>query len=120
MSKYLFIAKAVHHVNNKICELNGEQTIVWEDMPEHMRQGLINAVQANLPPKEGHEAWLRNRLQNGWSLGAVKDIANKLSPCLVPYDELPYDQRIKDTVRLGIVEYLSAHVHDNEVMHETT
>ena len=109
-TKSVFIAKAVHHVNNKICEINGEQALSWEDLPTYMKDGLISAVEVNLPPREGHEAWMKNRLENGWTLGTVKDIEKKTSPCLIPYEELPYAQRIKDSVRQGIVEYLTKHI----------
>jgi len=100
------IARCVHHVNNKICELNNEQTIAWEDTPKHMQDGLISAINDNLSPREGHINWMMNRLANGWKLGAEKSIENKISPCLIPYEELPYAQRIKDSVRQGIVEFL--------------
>lgn len=36
-----------------------------------------------------HEVWARNRINEGWSLGAERDDANKKHPCLVRYDDLP-------------------------------
>lgn len=101
----VFIARLVHHVNNAICADNNEQGIAWKDAPGHMQAALLQAVKENLPAKEAHEAWMRSRLENGWVLGLVKDIENKISPCLIPYEELPYSQRIKDTVCMAIVEF---------------
>ena len=36
-----------------------------------------------------HEQWTKGRLEEGWSLGAVRNDSLKQTPCLVPYDELP-------------------------------
>ncbi len=44
-----------------------------------------------------HEEWMRERLDYGWSYGKDKDNENKVSPYLVPYDEL--SEEIKDLDR---------------------
>lgn len=46
-----------------------------------------------------HEDWMRERIQNGWTLGP-KDVAHKVSPYLVPYDEL--SEEIKDFDRNAV------------------
>ena len=46
--------------------------------------------------EEEHEQWMAERLSRGWSLGD-KDVEDKRSPYLVPYDELP--EEIKDLDR---------------------
>ena len=38
--------------------------------------------------KEEHERWVNERLAADWRLGPGRDIANKISPYLVPYDRL--------------------------------
>lgn len=55
---------------------------------------------------------MRIRLQNGWTYGPVKDVEAKKHPNLVPYDELPPDQRAKDilfvnTVRAAVLAFES-------------
>ena len=99
-------AKMVHCINNRICELNGEQQISWEDAPDYMKEGLIGALRSDTTAEEGHNAWMQNRLENGWTLGPVKDLEAKTSPCLIPYNELPYEQRVKDSIRMGVRDYL--------------
>jgi hypothetical protein len=96
----------VHMINNRVCALNGEQQIQFEDMPEYMRDGLVQALEDDLSPEDGHVAWMKNRLENGWTLGPVKDIEKKTSPCLIPYSELPYEQRVKDAIRCGVRDFL--------------
>ena len=44
-----------------------------------------------------HERFVRERLLDGWSLGPVKDSDKKISPYLVPWDELT--QKIQDIDR---------------------
>lgn len=44
-----------------------------------------------------HEDWMRERLDFGWTFGEDKDNLNKVSPYLVPYDEL--SEEIKDLDR---------------------
>jgi hypothetical protein len=96
----------VHMINNRVCELNGEEQISWDDAPQYMRDGLIEALEGDLMPEAGHQAWMENRLANGWTLGPVKSIENKTSPCLVPYSQLPYEQRVKDAIRCGVRDFL--------------
>ena len=40
-----------------------------------------------------HAAWMRERLAAGWTLGPERNDAKKEHPCLVPYDELPEEEK---------------------------
>lgn len=40
-----------------------------------------------------HEDWIKERIESGWTLGD-KDVENKKSPYLIPYNEL--SEEIKD------------------------
>ena len=61
--------------------------------------------------KNTHEVWSKSRIKDGWSYGSERNDAQKLHPCLVPYEELPesekeYDrntsiQTLKLIVKLG-------------------
>lgn len=61
--------------------------------------------------KNVHEVWASNRLKEGWTYGKEKDSIKKTTPCLVPYEELPeeekeYDRKtaletIKVAIKLG-------------------
>lgn len=46
--------------------------------------------------KNVHEVWAQNRINEGWSYGPRRDDANKLHPCLVPYEELPENEKEYD------------------------
>lgn len=43
-----------------------------------------------------HDAWSASRIAEGWTLGPVRDDRLKTTPCLVPYDELPEQERDYD------------------------
>jgi hypothetical protein len=36
-----------------------------------------------------HDAWIRVRLEQGWTLGPRRDDDRKQHPCLIPYEQLP-------------------------------
>ena len=38
--------------------------------------------------KNVHEVWSKGRMDNGWKYGVERCDAEKLHPCLVPYEEL--------------------------------
>lgn len=46
--------------------------------------------------KNVHEVWSRNRMNDGWTYGPVRDDAAKKHPCLVPYEELPESEKEYD------------------------
>ena len=45
---------------------------------------------------EVHKQWSNGRLKDGWSLGAVRNDSLKQTPCLVPYEELPEQEKDYD------------------------
>ena len=61
--------------------------------------------------KNVHEVWASERIKEGWTYGEKRDDEKKITPCLVPYEELPesekeYDrqtafQTLKLVVKLG-------------------
>jgi ryanodine receptor 2 len=43
-----------------------------------------------------HDEWAKTRVEQGWTWGEKRDDANKKHPCLVPYAELPDDEKVYD------------------------
>lgn len=46
--------------------------------------------------KNVHEVWAKNRANDGWTYGPVRDDATKKHPCLVPYEDLPESEKEYD------------------------
>ena len=43
-----------------------------------------------------HEVWAASRVAQGWTYGPVRDDAKKQTPCLVPYADLPEEEKAYD------------------------
>jgi hypothetical protein len=48
-----------------------------------------------------HDAWARERLADGWRWGPRRDEVAKLHPSLVPYEELPEEEKKYDRIAVG-------------------
>ena len=43
-----------------------------------------------------HEVWARTRIEQGWTYGPERNDAEKKHPCLVPYNQLPEEEKVYD------------------------
>ncbi len=106
------IAKTAHETNRVYCELIGDNSqSIWDDAPKWQRISAINGVKFHIDnPDAGcsasHENWLKEKYDNGWKYGEVKDAKKKEHPCCVPYEQLPIEQRVKDALFVGVVRAL--------------
>lgn len=46
--------------------------------------------------KNIHEVWAKSRMDQGWTYGPARDDERKIHPCLVPYEELPEEEKDYD------------------------
>lgn len=51
---------------------------------------------AEMMAENVHDVWMKTRLEQGWTYGPERNDAEKKHPCLVPYDELPEEEKIYD------------------------
>ena len=59
-------------------------------LPEDLL-ALAEAISKNV-----HEVWAQNRMNEGWTYGPVRDDLKRQTPCLVPYEELPEEEKAYD------------------------
>lgn len=52
---------------------------------------LLEAMAKNV-----HEIWAQGRINQGWIYGEERDDTKKHHPCLVPYEELPEEEKVYD------------------------
>ncbi len=103
------IATVCHETNRAYCATLGDFTQApWPDAPQWQRASAVKGVEFHLAnpnagPAASHESWLEEKRATGWTFGPVKDAEKKEHPCFCPYDELPIEQRIKDTLFLSVV-----------------
>lgn len=74
-----------------------------ENMNKDQFESLIDGVRfqdenPDNTPAQNHENWMKMKQLQGWVYGDVKDFDKKTHPDLVPYDELPEVEQLKDTV----------------------
>ena len=53
---------------------------------------------AEVLAKNVHEVWAQKRISEGWKYGTARNDDRKEHPCLVPYENLPEDERVYDLV----------------------
>lgn len=105
-------AQAAHEVNRAYCAALGDfSQPSWEAAPdwqkESARKGVAGALAGNTP-EQSHEGWLKEKFATGWTYGPMKDPAKKEHPCMVPYADLPPEQKAKDTLYLTVVRGVAA------------
>lgn len=106
------IARVCHEANRAWCEAHGDfSQLGWDDAADWQRESALEGVGHALggaTPEELHELWCASKRAGGWTYGPRKNDEVKEHPCLVPYDELPEEQRLKDALFGGIVRALDA------------
>lgn len=110
--KIIRIAKVCHQANTAWCEVNDDLSqLDWEDAEQWQRDSAIKGVKFRLEnpdagPDAQHNAWMADKIGDGWVYGEVKDAEKKTHPCLVPFDYLPEFQQKKDRLFSAIVDAL--------------
>ena len=108
------IAAAAHAVNAAYCLSLGDDTQKpWGEAPDWQKESAIKGVEFLLsnpdaPVSATHDSWTEQKLADGWIYGETKDEEAKTHPCLVPFEELPIEQKAKDHLFAAVVRSLSA------------
>ena len=111
------IAQAVHEINKAFCEQIGDHSLVaWESTTQDIKDIVIAGVQfhlynPNAGPDASHNQWMANKVAQGWVYGPVKDAAMKQHPCIVPFDQLSLNDRIKDALVMQTVHSLKTYLN---------
>lgn len=105
------IARVCHEVNKAYCEALGDTSqLAWEDAPEWQRVSARTGVDlhtmGDFGPEASHTSWMKQKLDEGWKFGLVKDAAKKEHPCMVAFADLPREQQAKDFIFRAVVHAL--------------
>ncbi len=101
-------ARAAHEVNRAYCVALGDVSQPsWETAPDWQKtsakNGVAYALTPGSSPKGSHMSWLLEKEKDGWKYGPSKDPEQKLHPCMLPYEQLPPEQRAKDALFVSTV-----------------
>lgn len=76
------------------------------DSPKKYRPVPVDTSSIELPKglmalseeiaKNVHEVWAQNRIHEGWTYGPERNDELKQTPCLVPYEDLPEEEKDYD------------------------
>ena len=106
-------ARVAHEATRVLCRLMRNEVLPeWDDL-DGRRATLIDAakfVVANPDEDDGgvHRAWMDAKLLDGWRWGPELDRASKRHPALLPFDELPEEDRRGDRLFRAVVLALMA------------
>lgn len=103
------IARACYAVNSVYCRIIGDTPRDWDECKDSVISGVNKALDG-ATPEQLHDAWCEFQRANGWVYGETKDAVEKTHPCLVPYEQLPLEQRNKDQFFLAVVESLKPYL----------
>lgn len=100
-------AHAAHEANRAYCIALGDLSQpLWDHAPEWQRESAMKGAEGALrgnSPVDSHALWMEVKIADGWTYGERKDPGAKKHPCLVPYEELPAEQKMKDEIFVGVV-----------------
>lgn len=110
--KIALIASIAHGINLAYSASLGDHShLPWEETSEELKKSIEYGVKLHLEnpdttPEQSHESWLAQKEKDGWVYGEIKDLENKTHPCILPYEQLPAEQKTKDYLFKAVVTLL--------------
>jgi hypothetical protein len=110
----ILAARVCHEVNRIWCQINHDfSQPYWIDAPAWQQESAIMGVMFHMEnPDAGadasHNSWWEQKRADGWVWGEVKDPEAKTHPCMVPFEDLPKDQQLKDHLFRSVVHSVLA------------
>ena len=107
------IARTVHEAVQAWSTAHGQSDIPnWDDAPEWMRASTYESVvrvieNAGMSGRELHQFWVEEKMRDGWQYGPTKSSEARAHPLMIPFDELPVTERLKDDLVVAIVRALT-------------
>ncbi len=101
-----------HEVIRLFCAAIGDNSQPpWNEAPDWQKASSITGIRWRLDnpqaPKSGaHDSWMATKIADGWVYGEVKDTEKKTHPCIVPFELLPPEQQVKDSLFCCIIDAL--------------
>lgn len=72
---------------------------------------LVEAMAKNV-----HEVWAQTRISQGWTYGEERNDELKQHPCLIPYEELPEEEREYDrNTAISTLKFIVANGYKIEI-----
>ena len=106
-----YAAQLAHEANKVYCEMIWDDSQKpWGETPRDIQKSAEAGVRfvienPGATPEDQHNAWMEGKIADGWVHGDVKDpeADPPTHPCLVPYEDLPEEQKVKDIIFRAVV-----------------
>lgn len=103
------VASVTHAANQQLQRLLGDPVAPdWDEFSQAERDGVMagveEALQPGATPERMHESWVLDKLERGWRHGPVLDRQALTHPNMLPYKEIPSEQKFKDDLFIAIVK----------------
>lgn len=114
------IAQVAHEINKAYCHSIADHSQpTWEDAPQWQKDSAVNGVKFHIAnpdatPEASHESWMKQKTEEGWKYGPVKNPETKEHPCYVPYEQLPAEQKSKDYLFRQVIHSLKKFIEITE------
>lgn len=115
------IAKICHQANKALCESQADFSQVdWDKAPQWQVDSARNGVRfvinnQHAPDSANHDSWMVEKVKDGWVYGEVKDAEKKTHPCMVPFEQLPIEQQLKDKLFRAVVMSFAGVMFEEQV-----
>ena len=112
MDMVLDIARECHATNREYCmSLGDDSQVPFDEAPKIIQQSVIDGVKgvlenSEITPEQSHDNWVYYKSEEGWEYGETKDIEAKLHPNLVPFNDLPETEQLKDKMFIDTVRQI--------------
>lgn len=112
------IAEVIYEATRLEAEWS-ERSIVperWNERDEKFRNQFVDIISKYLSddtlptPEEAHDSWMKAYEEMGWKYGEVRDAELKTHPDMLPFNELPKDEKDKEAIFLAFV-WIAKHLN---------
>lgn len=92
----------------------------WSTRGERFRAQFLEITEKMMgpdrytTPQQAHDSWWRAYEQLGWTYGPVRDVAAMTHPDMVPFNELGWEERVKDAVWIALCEIARQWIAEDE------
>ena len=105
------IAKFIYEATRIEAEWSNRSIVpeIWKQRDDKFKKQFVNIIEMYLEkdklptPEKAHDSWVVAYEKMGWKYGEKRDVDKKTHPDMLPFNELPKDEKDKDSIFLTFV-----------------
>lgn len=114
-----YISELWHNILLEIRKANEESLLTtFEDLDEDHKKFLIDSIDEVIENniisgKEYHDVWMKLKIRDGYTYHPVKDDSKKQHNCLVEFEDLNFEQQLKDDLFINTIHTYNNYLKRN-------